>query len=64
MYFKILIVDPPNNIVTGAQVAIAFLVLFSYPLQCHPCRNSLDKVIPASDSELTESHGVIQMSKG
>ena len=33
-------------ILTGVQISIAFLVLFSYPLQCHPCRNSLDKVIP------------------
>lgn len=33
-------------VLTGLQTSIAFLVLFSYPLQCHPCRNSLDKVIP------------------
>lgn len=26
------------------QVAIVILVMFSYPLQVHPCRNSLDKV--------------------
>jgi len=26
------------------QLAIATLVLFSYPLQVHPCRNCLDKV--------------------
>jgi hypothetical protein len=26
------------------QLAIAILVIFSYPLQVHPCRNSLDKV--------------------
>ena len=26
------------------QLAIAMLVLFSYPLQVHPCRNCLDKV--------------------
>ena len=26
------------------QLAIAILVLFSYPLQVQPCRNSLDKV--------------------
>jgi amino acid permease len=37
--------------VIGGQLAIAFLVLFSYPLQCHPCRNSLDKVIPYSSEE-------------
>lgn len=26
------------------QLAIVILVLFSYPLQVHPCRNCLDKV--------------------
>jgi hypothetical protein len=26
------------------QLAIAILVIFSYPLQVHPCRNCLDKV--------------------
>jgi len=26
------------------QLAIAILVMFSYPLQVHPCRNSLDKI--------------------
>ncbi len=29
------------------QVAIAILVMFSYPLQVHPCRNCLDKVFRA-----------------
>lgn len=27
------------------QLAIVILVLFSYPLQVHPCRNCLDKVV-------------------
>ena len=27
------------------QLAIAILVMFSYPLQVHPCRNCLDKVL-------------------
>jgi len=31
------------------QLAIVILVLFSYPLQVHPCRNSLDKVFHAAD---------------
>ena len=44
--YVVLITDPPSDIITGAQIAIAFLVLFSYPLQAHPCRNSIDKVIP------------------
>ncbi|KAJ3303091.1 hypothetical protein HDV03_004170 [Kappamyces sp. JEL0829] len=46
---NIIALYPTSNIVTGAQIAIAFLVLFSYPLQCHPCRNSLDKVLPHPD---------------
>ena len=31
------------------QLAIVILVLFSYPLQVHPCRNCLDKVFNAGD---------------
>ena len=38
-------VDPASGLVTGGQLAIAILVLLSYPLQCHPCRNSLFKVL-------------------
>jgi amino acid permease len=30
--------------IAGGQLAIVILVMFSYPLQVHPCRNSLDKV--------------------
>ena len=43
--------------VAVGQLAIVFLVLFSYPLQVHPCRNCLDKVfhpghvvVPAKDA--------------
>ncbi|EJD07295.1 uncharacterized protein FOMMEDRAFT_15993 [Fomitiporia mediterranea MF3/22] len=32
------------------QLAIVILVLFSYPLQVHPCRNCLDKVFHDSDA--------------
>lgn len=32
------------------QLAIVILVLFSYPLQVHPCRNCLDKVFHAGDT--------------
>lgn len=31
------------------QFAIVVLVLFSYPLQVHPCRNCLDKVFTLKD---------------
>jgi len=30
--------------IAGGQLAIVILVMFSYPLQVHPCRNCLDKV--------------------
>lgn len=36
---------PPGSVVTCGQLAIATLVLLSYPLQCHPCRASLDRVL-------------------
>ncbi|KAJ2777952.1 hypothetical protein H4R18_004881 [Coemansia javaensis] len=38
-----------NNslVITLCRLSIAVLVLFSYPLQCHPARNCLDKVISA-----------------
>jgi amino acid permease len=36
---------PHSLFVTWGQLAIAILVLLSYPLQCHPCRASLDKVL-------------------
>jgi Transmembrane amino acid transporter protein len=32
------------------QLAIVILVLFSYPLQVHPCRNCLDKVFHAGET--------------
>ncbi|KAG0013374.1 hypothetical protein BGZ80_011117 [Entomortierella chlamydospora] len=32
-------------VVTIGRVAIVILVLFSFPLQCHPCRACLDKVL-------------------
>ncbi|VDB94265.1 unnamed protein product [Peniophora sp. CBMAI 1063] len=36
--------------VAVGQLAIAILVLFSYPLQVHPCRNCLDKVFSFGSS--------------
>ena len=50
------LLDPASDAITGAQIAIAFLVLFSYPLQCHPCRNSVDKVVPNGiDGQMSNS---------
>ncbi|KAJ2018523.1 hypothetical protein GGI13_004857 [Coemansia sp. RSA 455] len=34
-----------GRVITFCRLSIAILVLFSYPLQCHPARNCLDKVI-------------------
>lgn len=34
-------------LVTIGRIAIVILVLFSYPLQCHPCRACLDKILLA-----------------
>ncbi|KAJ8079524.1 hypothetical protein PM082_011111 [Marasmius tenuissimus] len=36
--------------VAVGQLAIVILVLFSYPLQVHPCRNCLDKVFHAGEA--------------
>ncbi|GAN08829.1 amino acid transporter [Mucor ambiguus] len=36
---------PPSYFVAGGRLAIVILVIFSYPLQAHPCRASLDKVL-------------------
>ena len=42
------------------QLAIAILVMFSYPMQVHPCRNCLDKIFhlghQASDSALVDEN--------
>jgi hypothetical protein len=37
--------DPPSYFVAGGRLAMVILVIFSYPLQAHPCRASLDKVL-------------------
>jgi amino acid permease len=42
---------PVTELVNGGQLAIAILVLLSFPLQLHPCRSSLYKVL-AGDSEI------------
>ncbi|KAJ3382628.1 hypothetical protein HDU92_004660 [Lobulomyces angularis] len=42
---NIITMYPKNSFVTFGQFAITILVLLSFPLQCHPCRQSLDKVL-------------------
>ena len=51
------------------QLAIAILVLFSYPLQVQPCRNCLDKVFhfdavrdKVEDSGVDDEHGSGEMT--
>jgi amino acid permease len=41
--------------VTGGRIAIVILVLLSYPLQCHPCRSSLDKVLSFGSAPVDEN---------
>ncbi|KAJ5280372.1 hypothetical protein N7478_005744 [Penicillium angulare] len=48
---------PPGVYATIGRAAIVMLVVFSYPLQCHPCRASVDAVLkwrPKSQSPRTE----------
>jgi len=37
-----------SMLVTVGRIAIVILVMFSFPLQCHPCRACLDKVLIAA----------------
>lgn len=49
---------PPSVYATIGRAAIVMLVIFSYPLQCHPCRASIDAVLkwrPRSHANSTES---------
>ncbi|KAF9428564.1 hypothetical protein BGZ94_001909 [Podila epigama] len=39
-----------SMLVTVGRIAIVILVMFSFPLQCHPCRACLDKVLLAAGS--------------
>ncbi|CDH60214.1 amino acid [Lichtheimia corymbifera JMRC:FSU:9682] len=42
---------PQSGFVAGGRLAIVILVVFSYPLQAHPCRASLDKILAWSSPE-------------
>ncbi|RKP39963.1 transmembrane amino acid transporter protein-domain-containing protein, partial [Dimargaris cristalligena] len=42
---NIILMYHSGPLVTLGQVAIGVLMLLSYPLQCHPCRACLDKII-------------------
>ena len=40
-----MIIDPVSWFVAGGRLAIVLCVLFGYPLQIHPCRGSVDKIL-------------------
>ncbi|KAJ1734483.1 hypothetical protein LPJ61_001052 [Coemansia biformis] len=42
---NLLVMYDNSLVITFCRLSVAILVLFSYPLQCHPARNCLDKVI-------------------
>lgn len=46
--------DPQTYFVAYGRLAIVILVIFSYPLQSHPCRASLDKIL----DKLKKDHDV------
>jgi amino acid permease len=49
---NIMIMYPATSLfIACGQLAIVVLVLFSYPLQVHPCRNCLDKIVHHITSE-------------
>ncbi|KAI7866193.1 transmembrane amino acid transporter protein-domain-containing protein [Spinellus fusiger] len=48
---NIILEYPQSLFVAGGRLAIVVLVVFSYPLQAHPCRASLDKVLAWRTSE-------------
>lgn len=43
--FSLLVLDLPSVASTVGKAAIVVLVMFSYPLQVHPCRASVDAVM-------------------
>lgn len=53
-------IDPPSLSATIGKAAIVLLVLFSYPLQVHPCRASIDAVLkwrPTKNSDSPAAQG-------
>ncbi|PYH98654.1 hypothetical protein BO71DRAFT_416107 [Aspergillus ellipticus CBS 707.79] len=60
---------PPGLYATIGRAAIVMLVMFSYPLQCHPCRASVDAVLrwrpkPAATSDNSPHRHPLLGSKG
>ncbi|RUS18580.1 transmembrane amino acid transporter protein-domain-containing protein, partial [Endogone sp. FLAS-F59071] len=42
---------PASSFVTGGRLALVILVVFSYPLQAHPARASLDKILASQSPQ-------------
>ncbi|PYH80182.1 hypothetical protein BO82DRAFT_375848 [Aspergillus uvarum CBS 121591] len=60
---------PPGLYATIGRAAIVMLVMFSYPLQCHPCRASVDAVLrwrpkPAGSSDSSPHRHPLLGSRG
>ena len=56
---------PHSVLVSICQLALVILVLFSYPLQVHPARASLDKAIfPPSQDDLSGDHDSAEIPLG
>lgn len=47
---------PPGLYATIGRAAIVMLVMFSYPLQCHPCRASVDAVLKWRPKKSSSNH--------
>ncbi|KAH3902565.1 related to Vacuolar amino acid transporter 6 [Saccharomycodes ludwigii] len=69
---NIITMYPSSISTTIGRIGILFLVMFAYPLQCHPCRASIhnilthyscktDNTINDENSPLTENAGVSQI---
>jgi len=52
----------PSVASTIGKAAIVILVMFSYPLQVHPCRASVDAVLKWRPSKMRASHNVSEPS--
>ncbi|KAI8985068.1 transmembrane amino acid transporter protein-domain-containing protein [Pilobolus umbonatus] len=61
---NIILEYPQSYFVAYGRLAIVILVVFSYPLQTHPCRASLDKILHSQhkDSPATANSQVLQLS--
>ncbi|KAI9281066.1 transmembrane amino acid transporter protein-domain-containing protein [Sporodiniella umbellata] len=58
---NIILEYPQSYFVAGGRLAIVILVIFSYPLQAHPCRASLEKSL-AHHTSHRKSHLILTTS--